>query len=98
MKRRASLSAALAEIEAGALDRVARILVNRRWWEGLSRSDRDGYERRCERFAIQLGVDDRLSRHFVEVHGGSGGEPLMGERRRSAGDGSPAPTEATEAT
>ena len=81
MRRRTSLHDALLEIEGGTLTDVSRIVVNRRWWDGLPAAMQDDYQRRCEQRGIDLHADDAMSRHFVEVIGNSGGPPLSTERR-----------------
>ena len=81
MRRRTSLHDALLEVESGSLTDVARIVVSRRWWDSLPTAMQDGYQRRCEHHRIELHADDLISRHYVEVVGGSGGPPLSTERR-----------------
>ncbi len=81
MRRRTSLHEALLEIEGGALTEVSRIVVSRRWWDGLPASMQDEYQRRCQQRRIELRADDAISRHYVEVVGDSGGPPLSTERR-----------------
>ncbi len=81
MRRRTSLHEALLEVETGTLTDVTRIVVSRRWWDGLPMAMQDGFQRRCERQRIELRAHDVLSRHYVEVVGASGGPPLSTERR-----------------
>lgn len=81
MRRRTSLHEALLEVESGALMDVARIVVNRRWWDSLPAAMQDHFQRRCQQHRIHLHADDVISRHYVEVVGDSGGPPLSTERR-----------------
>lgn len=78
--RSRTLTDALAELEAGTLANVARIVVNSDWWESLSRTERATYTRRCADRAITLSTDDRISRHFVELVDRND-PPLSSERR-----------------
>ena len=78
--RSQSLAQALAELDAGTLANVARIIVSEQWWDGLSNDERRGYTRRCVERGIELSVDDRISSHFVEL-GGKNDTSLSSERR-----------------
>jgi hypothetical protein len=80
LRRDASLEAALRRVEAEGPGTAVRIVVNRAWWDALSEAERTGYRRRCEAVGMELGADDRISRHFVEVIG-SEEPPLSSERR-----------------
>lgn len=79
MQRRTTLDAALRDVEAGALSKVTRIVVSRAWWDALSDSERDDYQRRSLDGGVELSTDHRISRHFVEVIGEEGEPPLSSE-------------------
>jgi hypothetical protein len=78
--RRDTLEQALREVEAKALRGASTVVVNRRWWDGLSVAERDTYRRRADRSGIEIRADDEISRHFVEVRWGDEGPPLLSER------------------
>jgi hypothetical protein len=77
--RRDTLEQALSEIEVKGLSGVSTIVVSRRWWTGLSARERDAYQSRAERTAVELRADDRLSSHFVELRGDQEDPPLSSE-------------------
>jgi hypothetical protein len=77
--RRDTLEQALEEVEAKALSGVTTIVVSEQWWDGLSVREREAYQSRAERTAIELRADDRLSGHFVELRGDEEGPPLSTE-------------------
>ena len=79
-RRSQSLTEALADLDAGTLANVARIVVSEDWWEALSDGERATYTRRCDDRGITLSTDDRISRHFVELVGRND-PPLSSERR-----------------
>jgi hypothetical protein len=79
-RRSQSLTEALADLDAGTLANVARIVVSEDWWEALSDGERSTYTRRCADRGITLSTDDRISRHFVELVGRND-PPLSSERR-----------------
>ena len=60
---------------------MSAIVVNRRWWEALPADVQHGYQKRCTERCIELRVDDRLSRHVVEVIGGPDQSSPSTERR-----------------
>jgi hypothetical protein len=76
----ATLEEALAEIEAGTLADMRRVVVSREWWDALSDAERAAYHKRCLARGVDLSADDRLSRHYVELVG-SEEPPLSSERR-----------------
>ena len=78
--RRDDLEQALLEIEGSAMSGVSTIVVSERWWNSLSVREREAYQSRAERTAIELRADDRLSGHFVEIRGDEEGPPLSTER------------------
>lgn len=80
--RSRSLDEALTEIESGSHGNVSRIVVSRQWWNALSEQERDQYHRRCGDRDVELSVDDRISRHFVEVVDRGGGEPPLSTEHR----------------
>lgn len=65
--RSRTLDEALTDIDAGTVLNVARIVVNRRWWEALSDVQQDRYHTRCLERGIDVSADDRISRHYVEL-------------------------------
>ena len=79
-RRSQSRTEALADLDAGTLANVARIVVSEDWWEALSDGERSTYTRRCADRGITLSTDDRISRHFVELVGRND-PPLSSERR-----------------
>ena len=79
-RRYSTLEDALGEIDAGTLTGASRIVVSTSWWHTLSESERGGYQRRCAEREITLSVDDRISRHFIEVSD-TGEPPLSSERQ-----------------
>jgi hypothetical protein len=79
ISRRDNLDEALGEIEAKALYGVTTIVVSAGWWNALSIREREEFQGRAERAAIELRADGRLSSHFVEVRGGEEGPPLSTE-------------------
>ena len=83
MQRRSTLEDTLGDVEAGRLAGVSRVVVNRAWWEGLSRAERDAFHGRCDRRGIGVSADDRISRHFVEVieESDEGGRPPLSSER-----------------
>lgn len=78
--RRDDLDQALGEVEAKALSGVTTIVVSELWWNALSVKERDSFQSRAERAAIELRADRRISSHFVELRGGEEGPPLSTER------------------
>jgi hypothetical protein len=78
--RRDNLDQALGEVEATQLCGVTTIVVSERWWNGLSVKEREAFQSRAERAAIELRADGRISSHFVEIRGGKEGPPLSSER------------------
>jgi hypothetical protein len=78
--RRDTLEQALGEVEAQALSGASTIVVSRLWWDGLSPHEREAYQHRAERVAVELHADNSISSHFVEVRGGDEGPPLSSER------------------
>jgi hypothetical protein len=80
IRRRDSLQEALAEIEQGGLAGVLAVVVSRAWWDSVSSRDQRSYGRRCAERRIELRVDDRMCRHFVEVIDGPGERRLSTER------------------
>jgi hypothetical protein len=80
IRRRNSLQQALGDLEAGVLENVAAIVVNRGWWEALAGDVQDSYYKRCAQRGVELRADSRLSPHFVEVIGES--EPPLSTERR----------------
>jgi predicted phosphohydrolase len=79
--RHDTLRQALAEIDSGSLTGASAIVVNRAWWEALSRGEQEDYRRACERHDLDLRADARLSKHFVEVIISPAEPPLSSERR-----------------
>jgi hypothetical protein len=78
--RRDDLEQALGEVEGKALPGVTTIVVSERWWKALSPKERESYQARAERAAVELRADGRLSSHFVELRGDDEGPPLSTER------------------
>ena len=74
-----SLDEALAELDAGALANMGRIVVSWAWWDALSEAQRDTYRSRCDARGVRLSADHQISRHFVEVSGPDD-TPLSSER------------------
>lgn len=81
IRRRDSLAATLAEIDAGALQGVAVIVVSSAWWAEIAVGEQEVLRRRCEAHGVALHTDDRLSRHYVELGSAPLGAPLSSERR-----------------
>jgi hypothetical protein len=79
IERRATLAQALRDVEARDLTGVSTIVVNRRWWDGLSTDEQGFYQIRATRARIELRVDEAISRHFVEVRSKDEGPPLSTE-------------------
>lgn len=77
--RRDSLEQALSDVETETLAGASTIVVNLDWWNGLSVAERESYQDRAERAAVELLADDSLSRHYVEVRGGDQGPRLSSE-------------------
>lgn len=79
IRRRDSLAETLGEIERGDLTGVAVVTVSLSWW-GAEPADRQALLReRCQRVGVGLRVDDRLSRHFVELSDAPVSPPLSSE-------------------
>jgi hypothetical protein len=78
--RRDDLDQALGEVEGKALSGVTTIVVSDRWWNALSPKERESYQTRAERAAVELRADGRLSSHYVELRGDDEGPPLSTER------------------
>ena len=76
---RSTLTDALREIESGTLRGARAIIVSRPWWDEQSSVEQDAVHARCSRAGIELSVDDRLTRHLVEVRGDE--PPLSSEHR-----------------
>ncbi|HUF25408.1 MAG TPA: hypothetical protein VMM18_00400 [Gemmatimonadaceae bacterium] len=76
---RSSLGDALGEIETGTLTGARTIVVGRAWWEAQSSTEQKAAQMRCADAGVQLSVDERLSRHLVEVRGDE--PPLSSELR-----------------
>jgi hypothetical protein len=81
IERRDNLEEALGEIEADRLNGASTIVVNLRWWSGLSIAEQEDYRLRADRARVELVADDALSSHYVEVRGADEGPPLSTERR-----------------
>ena len=76
---RSTLGDALGAIESGTLKGARTIIVSRPWWDGQSSVEKDAAHARCERAGVIPSVDDRLTRHLVEVRGDE--PPLSSEHR-----------------
>ncbi len=64
---RASLEAALADIEAGTIKGASTVVVSRSWWGQVAGREQDRLRERAAQAGLQLRVDDAMSGHFVEV-------------------------------
>jgi hypothetical protein len=78
--RRESLTQALDELEAGKLDGVSTLVVNRSWWDALSLRERKKFRTRAGRAGVKLRADSAISVHFVEARDAESGPPLSTER------------------
>jgi len=78
--RRDNLESALVEIEAERLVGASTIVVNLRWWTGLSVPQQEAYRVRADHAGVSLAADGRLSSHYVEVRGLDEGPPASTER------------------
>lgn len=79
IQRRSSLREALADVDAGVLPGINRVIVNRQWWEELPPARQTELHRACVERHIALFADDRVSAHFVELAGDLDG-PLSSEQ------------------
>ena len=78
--RRDNLESALGEIEAKQLVGATTIVVNLKWWSGLSAAQQEAYKLRADRARIGLVADAGISSHYVEIRGVDEGPPLTSER------------------
>ena len=76
---RDSLTAALEDIEAGALTGASTVIVSRSWWGRIPAREQDVYRERAAQAGVQLRADDAMTGHFVEVRGDDVGPPLSTE-------------------
>lgn len=67
IRRRDTLAEMLDEIERGDLTGVAVVTVSQARWDEESADRQALLRQRCRRLGVGLRVDDRLSRHFVEL-------------------------------
>jgi hypothetical protein len=64
---RASLEAALADIEAGTITGASTVVMSRSFWVQVPAREQDRYRERAAQAGVQLRADDAMSGHFVEV-------------------------------
>lgn len=80
IRRRDTLAEMLDEIERGDLAGVAVVAVSKARWDEEPARQQALLRERCERAGVALRVDDRLSRHFVELGDAPVDPPLSSER------------------
>jgi hypothetical protein len=64
---RASLEAALADIEAGTIKGASTVVVSRSWWGQVASREQDRLRERAAQAGLELRADDAMTGHFVEV-------------------------------
>ena len=64
---RASLEAALADIEAGTIKGASTVVVSRAWWGQVAGREQDRLRERAAQAGLELRADDAMTGHFVEV-------------------------------
>ena len=67
LHRRASLDAALGEIENGTARETVSIIVGRDWWNGLTSAEQSPYRKRAKKVGARLLANRRLIGRGVEV-------------------------------
>lgn len=79
--RRATLDAALGEMEQGTLVDMSCIVFGREWWEQLRRDEQSAFRSRAKKVRVSLRSDSMLGTHFVEVRGRSHTEQGLATER-----------------